>query len=66
MLNNKYIQTVSLAALLLFSISANSACLTAETEPNDYEGEANSSLCSDTTVEGNLSRNDIDWFTFDM
>lgn len=42
------------------------ACITSESESNDTESQANTGICSGTTVEGNLSRGDIDWFVFDV
>ena len=53
----------SLALMLSFSQGAH-ACLGSEQEPNDSESSANSGLCSDTVVSGNLNRNDIDWYQF--
>jgi len=62
---NKTILSVSLTALFL--ISTNSyACLTSEIESNDYESTANMDVCNNTTIAGNLSRNDIDWFEFQV
>ena len=61
----KTILSVSLTALML--ISTNSyACLTNEIESNNNEGAANTDVCSNTTIAGNLSRNDIDWFEFQV
>jgi len=61
----KTILSVSLTAL--FFISTNSyACLTDEIESNDNESSANTDVCSNTTIAGSLSRNDIDWFEFQV
>jgi len=61
----KTILSVSLTAL--FFISTNSyACLTDEIESNDDEISANTDVCSNTTIAGSLSRNDIDWFEFQV
>lgn len=54
-----------LTSLLTFGQSAH-ACITSETENNNSESNANSGICSDITVSGNLSRNDIDWFSFEL
>ncbi len=66
MKNIKYIQTVLLAVALSFTSFTSFACITSESESNNYESDANSGLCSNTIIEGNLSRNDTDWFTFDI
>jgi len=64
-MNNNTILSVSLTALLL--ISTNSyACLIDEIESNNNESAANTDVCSNTTISGNLSRNDIDWFEFQV
>ena len=55
----------SLAACMFFSFASN-ACLTNEVESNDTESNANSPLCSNTTIAGSLSRNDTDWFRFEL
>ncbi|WP_404340727.1 Type 1 glutamine amidotransferase-like domain-containing protein [Pseudoalteromonas mariniglutinosa] len=55
----------SLAACMFFSVASH-ACLTSEAEPNDTESNANSALCSGTTVAGSLTRNDADWFSFQV
>ncbi|RHW76123.1 pre-peptidase C-terminal domain-containing protein [Colwellia sp. RSH04] len=62
---NKTILSVSLTASLFISTNSH-ACLTSEIESNNSENSANSGICSNTTVEGNLSRNDIDWFEFQV
>ena len=61
----KTIQAISLATFFSISGCAN-ACLTSESESNDTEATADLGLCSNTTVAGNLSRNDTDWFEFEM
>lgn len=61
----QHIQTISLAGFLIAS-SAAQACLTSESESNNNESNANTGICSSTVVEGNLSRNDIDWFEFEV
>ncbi|MCJ8321320.1 MAG: Type 1 glutamine amidotransferase-like domain-containing protein [Colwellia sp.] len=65
-MNNKnFILCVSLTALLF--ISTNSyACLTDEIESNNNESSANTDVCSNTIISGKLSRNDIDWFEFQV
>jgi cyanophycinase len=65
-MNNKNnILSVSLTALLL--ISTNSyACLTSEVESNNNEGSANTDVCNNTIITGDLSRNDTDWFEFQV
>lgn len=57
---------VATHAVTLFSTFNVHACLTSESESNDSESQANSGLCSQSTVAGNLSRNDTDWFEFDV
>ncbi|NOU50946.1 type 1 glutamine amidotransferase-like domain-containing protein [Pseudoalteromonas sp. JBTF-M23] len=65
MKNNTNILSVSLAALLLASANSH-ACLTNEIESNNIEANANTGICSNTLVSGELSRNDVDWFSFDI
>ncbi|WP_105167971.1 pre-peptidase C-terminal domain-containing protein [Pseudoalteromonas sp. T1lg23B] len=65
MKNNTNILSASLAACLLASINSY-ACLTNEIESNNTESSANSGLCSNTLVSGELSRNDTDWFSFEV
>lgn len=65
MKNKLSILTGSLAACVFFS-GASHACLTNENESNNTESSANSGLCSNTTVAGSLSRNDTDWFAFQV
>lgn len=65
MKTTKTIQAISLACLFSLSNCAN-ACLTSENESNDTESSANTGLCSGTTVAGDLSRNDTDWFEFEV
>lgn len=61
----KTILSISLSAL--FVLSTNSyACLIDEIESNDYESSANTDVCSNTTIAGSLSRNDTDWFEFQV
>lgn len=62
---SKYILVASLAASFLISCQTH-ACITSESESNNTESNANNGMCSDTLIEGNLSRNDVDWFTFDV
>lgn len=50
----------------LFLTTNTHACITSESESNDTESRANTGMCSGTTVEGNLSRSDVDWFEFDV
>lgn len=65
-MKNKFsILTGTLAACLLFSGTSH-ACLTSENESNDTESNANSGLCSNTTLAGSLRRNDTDWFSFQV
>ncbi|NKC18323.1 cyanophycinase [Pseudoalteromonas sp. S4498] len=64
-MKNNNILFVSLAALMLVT-SHSYACSTSETESNDSEGNTNSGVCNNTTISGELSRRDIDWFTFDV
>lgn len=57
---------VATLATALFLTTNTHACITSESESNDTESQANTGICSGTTVEGNLSRGDIDWFVFDV
>lgn len=54
-----------LAATLFVSLNAH-ACLTNETESNNTESQANTGVCSNTAISGDLNRRDIDWFQFDV
>ncbi|WP_245008165.1 hypothetical protein [Pseudoalteromonas piscicida] len=58
-MKNNNILFVSLAALMLVA-SHSYACSTTATESNDSEGNANSGVCNNTTISGELSRGDID------
>ncbi|NVK23760.1 MAG: cyanophycinase [Gammaproteobacteria bacterium] len=61
------IHAITLACLFgLANCADANTCITSENESNDSESNANAGMCSNTTIAGNLSRNDIDWFTFDM
>lgn len=61
------IKSISASLTVLFTLCAPAqACLTSEVESNDSEATANSGLCSNTTMAGSLSRNDIDWVSFEV
>jgi cyanophycinase len=66
MKNKKHILSISLTALLLMTSHASSACITEESESNNTESSANINICSDQTIAGNLTRNDTDWFEFQV
>ncbi|QDP01498.1 cyanophycinase [Thalassotalea sp. PS06] len=63
-MNNKNKTIVTSLLLTLFFSTSTLACTQAESEPNDSESQATPITCSDTTIAGNSSRNDIDWFEF--
>ena len=47
--------------------SAFAACRTSESEPNNYDYQANAGLCSGMAVSGTIaSSSDYDWFRFDV
>ncbi|PCK31801.1 pre-peptidase C-terminal domain-containing protein [Pseudoalteromonas piscicida] len=64
-MNKNNILSVSLATLL-FVTHQSAACLSSETEFNDTESNANSGVCSNKMISGELSRGDIDWFSFQV
>ncbi len=60
----KWVLTLVTFAWCQFSMAA---CLSAETEPNNADTSANSSLCSGTAVSGTInSSSDYDWFKFEV
>ena len=66
MTKSKYLQAASLAFICSMALPAQ-ACLTSESGSNDTESNASTGLCSNTSIDGNLNKNDtIDWFAFDV
>lgn len=65
-MKNSIINMVVTLAVTLFSTFNVHACLTNESESNNTESQANYGLCSQTTIAGDLGRNDTDWFEFDV
>lgn len=69
MLHSNLFRPVVLAIpfLALFMATAVSACITAESERNNRDTQADGPLCDNTTVSGAISsRRDVDWFYFDL
>lgn len=54
---------LSTAVLLVPGVAP--ACVEAETESNDTVAAADGPICSGRTVDGDIGRRDVDWFSFD-
>ena len=56
-----------LSFAMLFVANTTHACITAETENNDSEANANGAVCTDVLVEGSINnRRDQDWYFFSV